>query len=365
MAVSRTAILSYALGTGHKQVAQTLSAELAQLGHQCRHSPIEEWVPWDYDLLFRHGYLLVALRAPAVWNAMYRSHSFTKRGVLALPIMAPRAVKRFEREGFGKADLVVATQYNAMEIAADWKKATGRPLKLAVVVTDYDIYPLWARPEVDLFLVPHADLKARLVKQGVPESKVLATGIPINPAFEGQEKDSAVRASLGLSEESLVVMVFGGGGGWGPMEAATEACLSAEEWKVIVVCGNNEKLRRRLAKLANKVPNRLRVLGYRRDVAQLMRASDVVVTKGGGLSLTEVLYMGTRTIAISSMPGQERENVAFLESRGWIEACGEVAQLGQLLAHPPARSGGQRDLPANPARSAALALDSLAREGRS
>lgn len=364
MAVPSTAILSYALGTGHKQVAETLSAELGLLGHQCRHSPLEDWVPWDYDLLFRHGYLFLVLRVPAVWDAMYRSPSLTKRGVLAPPAMAASAVRRFERAGFGQADLVVATQYNAMEIAADWKRSAGSHQKLAVVVTDYDIYPLWARPEVDLFLVPHEDLKALLVKQGVPGSKVLATGIPISPGFEGPRRDSEVRASLGLSAESPVVMVFGGGGGWGPMEASVKACLSSDNWQVIVVCGRNEKLRRKLERLEQKMPGRLRVLGFRRDVPQLMGASDVVVTKGGGLSLTEVLYRGTRTIVLSTMPGQERANVAFMESKGWIEVCEDVNQLGRLLSNPPIAKERARNPPRSPAKEASRALDALARGHR-
>jgi processive 1,2-diacylglycerol beta-glucosyltransferase len=361
LARPRTVLLSYALGTGHKKVADILSAELGLLGHSCEHRPLEEWVPWDYDLLFRHGYLFLALKTPAVWDFMYRSPSFTRRGVLAPPFMAKRPVWRFEEEGFGGADLVVATQYNAMEIAADWKRATGRRLKLAVVVTDYDIYPLWARPEVDLFLVPHEDLKALLVQRGVNESKVIPTGIPISPVFEGLKRDPTVRANLGLDEESRVAMVFGGGGGWGPMEEAVRDCLSADGWKVIAVCGRNEGLMRKLERLSATLPGRLRVLGYRQDVPQLMAASDVVVTKGGGLSLTEAVYSGTRTIALSSLPGQERANVAFMDGRGWVERCDRVDLLGRLLARHPTADRGPRDLPPRPAKTAACALDWLAR----
>ena len=364
MTIPRTAVLSYALGTGHKQVAETLSVELGRLGHHCDHSPLEEWVPWDYDLLFRRGYVFLVLKAPVVYDIMYRSPFFSRRGVLAFPVMGSRAVRRFEREGLGDSDLVVVTQYNAMEIAADWKRASGRDTKLAVIVTDYDIYPLWARPEVDLFLLPHEDLKAPLVGLGVPESRVLATGMPIGPAFENLKKDGAVRESLGLSETSPVAMVFGGGGGWGPMEAAVKACLRAAGWQVIVVCGKNERLRRRLLRLERLRPGRLRVLGYRRDVAQLMAASDVVVTKGGGLSLTEALYSGARTIALSSLPGQERANLTFMETRGWIEVCRRVSELGGLLERPPEAHAGRRHLPTSPAKTAALALDALARGSR-
>lgn len=362
MAFPRTALLSYSLGTGHKKAAETLAVELGLLGHKCEHRQLEEWVPWDYYLLFRRGFLFLTLKAPSVWGALYRSPFFAKRRVLAFPAMASRAVMCFEKEGFGEADLVVVTQYNAMEIAADWKRATRRDLKLAVVITDYDIYPLWARPEVDLYLVPHGDLKALLVARGVPESRVVATGIPIDPVFESPRRDGASREALGLREDSPVAMVFGGGGGWGPMEAAVKACMGAEGWQILAVCGHNEKLRRKLERLARTKPGRLRVLGYRHDVPQIMSASDVVFTKGGGLSLTEALHSGARTIVLNSLPGQELANLKFMESRGWIEVCEDVSQLGRLLRRPALGQRGRRELPSSPAKAGALALDALVRQ---
>ena len=193
---------------------------------------------------------------------------------------------------------------------------------------------------------------------------MLATGIPVRPVFEGLRRDGGVRASLGLRESSPTVMVFGGGGGYGPMEAATKACLWAGDWQVVVVCGHNEKLRRKLVPLAQAVPERLRVLGYRRDVPQLMCASEAVVTKGGGLSLTESLYSGARTIAMPSLPGQELVNLAFMESRGWVEVCGDVRNLAALLQEPGDGRGHRSELPPRPAKAAACALDELARRGR-
>lgn len=359
----RTTILSYALGTGHRQVADTLTAELASLGHDCEHRALEEWVPWEYDLLFRHGYLLLALRAPSVWDAMYRSPFFTKRGVLVFPVMRRRVVKRFGEMGFGSRDLVVVTQYNAMEVAADWKRDKRADLKLAVVLTDYDVYPLWARPEVDLFLVPHDDLRALLVARGVPAGKVFTTGIPVRPVFGGPTDAGAVKASLGLDPDRPLAMVFGGGGGYGPMEEAARACLGAARWQVVVVCGNNDALRSRLTSLARATPERLRVLGYRGDVPALMGASDAVVTKGGGLSLTEALYSGSRTLVVPGLPGQERANLAFMESHGWVEVCVDVSALGGMLDRARSVPGPDRGLPPAPAKAAAEVLDALARGG--
>ena len=361
METPRTTILSYALGTGHKRVGEILAAGLSTLGHACDHRPLEQWVPWEYDLIFRHGYLFLALRVPAVWGAMYASPTFTRRGALALPFMRKRAVRAFGAQGFGESDLVVATQYNAMEIAADWKRDTGSDLKLAVVITDYDVYPLWPRPEVDLYLVPHPDLLAPFLARGIPQERLLVTGIPILEAFDAPQSGEGASAALGLPHGVPTVMVFGGGGGFGPMEETVDACLKAPGWQVIAVCGNNQKLRKRLVPAAQGHPTTLRVLGYRKDIPALMAASDVVVTKGGGLSLTEAISTGVRTVVLPSIPGQEEANIAFMARRGWVEVCKTPGELPGLLARRPAPRRRPEDLPSSPARAAAQALDRLAR----
>ena len=359
----RTAILSYALGTGHTRVAQVLAGQLAGLGHACDHRPLEEWITWDYDLLFRRGYLLLALRFPAGWEAMYRSPRFARRDGLGLALMRPRAWKRFGKLGLGDYDLVAATQYNALEVASDWKTNTGRSLPLACVITDYDIYPLWARRAADLFLVAHEDLAAPLERLGVSRGRIRAPGIPVAPAFHEPQDPLRTRAGLGLREDRPVALVFGGGVGAGPMESCIRSALDARGWQVVAVCGRNEGLRRRLVPLAQEEPARLRVLGYRGDVAALMSASDVVITKGGGLSLTEALYTGARVVAMPSLPGQERANIDFMTARGWLEACDDPRDLRGLLEGHGERERRACPLPPEPARTAAALLHQLA--GRS
>ena len=362
----RTVLLSFGLGTGHAQVATNLANALAPLGHACKHNPLEGWVPWDYDLLFRHGYLFLILKFPGVWDAMYHSEGFAQRDHLAPPVMRGRAIRAFEASGMGDTDLVVATQYNAMEIVADWKRETGRPLKLAAVVTDYDIYPLWARQEVDLFLVPHVKQARLLEEKGVEPKKISVTGIPIAPAFGEHHDRAAIRSALfsdlGLDGALRTAMVFGGGGGMGPLRESAAAILDLAEWQVILVCGKNDRLRRKSISLARANPERLRVLGYRTDIPALMLASDVVVTKAGALSLTEALSCGARVIVIPSLSGQEKVNIAFMVGEGWTEESRTPADLPKLLQGGRATKGpGAGAFPGALATLAAQALDRLAR----
>jgi len=182
-------ILTYGLGTGHNAVAAVLSEELGKLGRDAAVSRLEEWAPWDYDLLFRRGYLLLALGVPRVWDWMYSSPLFTRKEAIAPFYNRWRAARAFGSKALGDSDLVVACQYNAMEIAADWKRKTGSPVKLAVVLTDWDVYPLWIRPEVDLYLIPHPDLSPLLLERGVEKERIAATGLPVmSPALRASSR---------------------------------------------------------------------------------------------------------------------------------------------------------------------------------
>jgi len=352
----RVHLHSFSLGTGHRRAADLLGDALRARGAVVEHRSLEEWVPWDYDLLFRHGYLFLALKVPWGWDWMYSSPLFTRgKEVLAPPFMRRRAAERFRSRGFGEADLAVVTQYNAMEIAADYKKFSGRPLKLAAVVTDFDIYPLWARPEVDLFLVPHADLAQRLAQRGVAPGRIVVTGLPVDPAFEAPRDGAPVLAALGFPGDARIVLLLGGGLGSGPLEESAKACLSVEGWKVVVVCGKNERLRRRLIPMAQAAPERLRVLGYRSDLPELIAASALVVTKGGGLSLAEALYSLRAVVALPGLPGQEHANIAFMAERGWVTACPDPGGLPAILANAP-RALAECPLPDHPCERGAEAL---------
>ncbi len=361
---AKAALLSYSLGTGHKRAAELLAEELSRLDVECGHSALEEWVTLDYDWLFRHGYLLLALHFQWVWDWMYASPFFSSGETLGYFFQRRREARRFERQGFASSDVVVATQYNAVEIAADWKKFNKKPLKLAAVITDFDIYPLWARREVDLFLVAHEELKVMLEQKGIPPERITVTGLPIDPEFEKERPGETARAALGLPLGTPLALIMGGGLGNGPMEESVHAALQARGWSVVAVCGKNEKLRRRLKRLAQAEPQRLRVLGYRMDLPALMAASDVIVTKGGALSLAESLASGRAVVAMPGLPGQERANIAFMEKRGWVTVCREPGNLGQVL-NGNLRPLKERPFPKGSLLRAANAIAGLAKASSS
>lgn len=358
----RCLVVSYGLGTGHHRVAEVVSEGLQAEGVEACVSRLEEWVPPEYDLLFRKGYLFCVFRLPWLWQWMYTTPLFARRGRLALPGMAGRARRRFEPLAEG-AGAVAATQVNAMEIAADAKAAGCGRFRLAVVLTDYDVYPLWARREVDLYLLPHHDLVDPFRKLGVAPDRLAVTGIPVNPIFENLAPDRAVLSELGLEAERPTILILGGGVGAGPLGEAAQEVLADGDFQVVLVCGRNERLRRSLVPLAQAHPERLRVLGYRTDLPRFLAACDALVTKGGGLTLTEALAAGKRCVVLPGLPGQERANTAFMAARRWVSVCEDLRELPRRLWKALDGPDGPRPLPQDSARQAARLLAALAGKG--
>lgn len=53
------------------------------------------------------------------------------------------------------------------------------------------------------------------------------------------------------------------------------------------------------------------------DIAKYMKASDIFISKPGGLSSTEALVSGTPLIHISPIPGCETHNMNYFSKKGY------------------------------------------------
>ncbi|HKC73075.1 MAG TPA: glycosyltransferase, partial [Chloroflexota bacterium] len=104
--------------------------------------------------------------------------------------------------------------------------------------------------------------------------------------------------------------------------------------RLVVVCGRNEHLRQRLAALGH---GRVTVLGWSDDVAALMRASNVVVTKAGSATLAEAFSQARPVLTYQALPGQEEGNLALLEQEGLGRHVADVAALPAAIMELCAR----------------------------
>ena len=199
------------------------------------------------------------------------------------------------------------------------------------VVTDFEAHALWLEKVVDLYCVAADSTGARLVARGVSKDAVVTTGIPVSDRFRAKPDRKATRKKLGLRDDLPVLLVLGGGFGMGPVAEIVTALNRLETTvQVAVVCGRNADLLREVATVERRHPTHL--LGFVRNMQDWMTASDLILTKPGGLTSSEALALGRPMMILNPIPGQETANSDFLLERGAAAKINRTEDLPFRLA---------------------------------
>ena len=289
------------------------------------------------------GYVKIVEHAPELWGMMFGKTDNPKvaQGLNRLKRIFPSnsRLKFLRHSEQFRPDAVLCTHYLPLETLGAPRKRPGghnprregRPSPFVVsIVTDFEAHALWMEPCVDLYCVAAEETKARLIARGAPPENIVATGIPIAAKFTQRPDPKAVRRAIGLRDDLATLLVLSGGFGMGPVaEILAELDKVKQSFQTVVVTGRNEELRRELAAQDRKHPTH--VLGFAGNMHELMTVSDLIVTKPGGLTTSEVLAIGKPLLIINPIPGQEAANSDFLLERGAAAKVNRVEDLPYRL----------------------------------
>lgn len=261
------------------------------------------------------GYKLAIGFAPALWGLGFRltSAKYLRPAVSCLRFM----VNRFNARGFARflirenPDFVISTHFLASEVSGYLKKRGEIKSGLVTVITDFGAHPFWISACTDLYAVASAFTRDCLLREGIPQDRIKETGIPQDESFCGEYDQKALRRKFGLKQDVFTVLIVTGSFGIGPIEQITG--LIHRHVQVLAVCANNRKL---FLKLTRKNYPGVRVFGFVDNMPELMAASDIIVTKPGGSTVSELLAMELVPVFIYPIPGQETGNMETLARYG-------------------------------------------------
>jgi 1,2-diacylglycerol 3-beta-galactosyltransferase len=228
--------------------------------------------------------------------------------------------------------------------------AAGRsaPAKTPVVTVVTDLitpHTAWRYDKVDHIVVPSASVRWRCHLDGFARDRCSEIGLPVGPPFETGPlrlaERPALRQRLGLSEGRFVAVLTGGGEGSGGLAKRAEALISTfADVEVVAICGRNRRLEAKLHRIAGRYAGRLIVKGFVDNMADWLRAADVVVTKAGPGTIAEAACCGAPMLLTSHVPGQEKGNTEFVVGAGAGRAvpgiADLVAEVGALRLDPGA-----------------------------
>ncbi len=323
-------IVSASAGSGHTRAAQALE-EMARVRYplaDITHVDILSFGLTPYKRTYVSGYLQLVNHVPALWGYLYDAFD-TVRHNASVHQKILSAIDRLELRTFRSfvqeyaPDVVLATHFLPAQVFAVEAKRGRLPFTFGLAVTDFDVHAYWVQPSVDMYFVAMEETRAVLIGRGVRADRIHVTGIPISQAFTRQLQRARARTKLGVTDEMPVVLVMGGGVGIGSLEESVDAALACSPICVLAVAGMNDELRATLT--AKRVPagSRLHVFGFTNAIHELMAASDLVITKPGGLTSSECLAVGAPMILRDPIPGQEERNAdTLLELGAAVKARG-------------------------------------------
>ncbi|MEH7202033.1 MGDG synthase family glycosyltransferase, partial [Bacillus safensis] len=212
-------------------------------------------------------------------------------------------------------DIIIITF--PMIVVPEYRNKTGKVIPTFNVMTDFCLHKIWVHENIDRYYVATDYVKQKLVEIGTHPSDVKVTGIPIRPQFEADVPKSMIYKKYGLSSDKKVLLIMAGAHGvLKNVKELCEALLLDSEVQIVVVCGKNAALKQSLSVLEQAHPDQLKALGYVEQIDELFRVTDCMITKPGGITLTEATAIGVPVILYKPVPGQEKENALFFEDYG-------------------------------------------------
>ena len=376
----RILVISASVGAGHLRAAEAVEAALHELAPDAIVKNIDamDYTNSTFRRLYARTYLDLVNTAPHVlgyfYDLMNRGPTCQERSdrlrLMVEKLNLHKFIRLLKSETW---DVVINAHFLSAELIASLRRKEQFTTPQFTVTTDFETHRLWVNSPCDHYFTATDEGAANLQTWGVPAADISVTGIPIHPVFSRPKPRDECLKRQGLVGDRPIILQLSGGFGVGPIEHLVQQVLSVEQpLELVVVAGRNEELKRQLEQVVPPERHRIHVLGFTREMDELLNVADVVVSKPGGLTTSETLARGAVMAVVNPIPGQESRNSDFLLENGAAIKINSTAtlpfKLNQLLADQPrlARLKENARRLAKPRAAfdvAQFALDWLARGG--
>ncbi|MDD5155033.1 MAG: glycosyltransferase [Candidatus Omnitrophica bacterium] len=340
-------IVHASAGAGHYTAAKAIYNYLKEHrpGDKAQIVDVLEKSNLFFRFSYRYGYSFLIKFAPFLWGlgfwvTYWRPLRLFTRAIASF-------LNRLNTAGFAdflineNPDCVISTHFLPSEVSAQLKTAGKIKSKIVTVITDFGVHPFWVSSGTDVYTVASELTKEQLIGEGAGENTIRVTGIPVDSKFLNVFNKDELLVKFNLHSNGFRVLVVTGSFGTGPVrEIAAALCGQAQ---IMVVCANNKKL---FADLSRKNYPGVRVFGFINNIEELMAISDMIITKPGGLSISESLAMELFPVFIAAIPGQEEENMRVLAKCGLGIKAASVGTVKEAVVdfqmHPEKLSGARK-----------------------
>lgn len=360
--VKRVLILMSETGGGHRAAAEAIQEGFEHLYRDAvAVTIVDAWknhVAWPINRTGNtYGWLVndAIWLWKSIWLLEHAPKLVDNLLKLFYPLVAPGLSRLFREQA---PDVIVSVHPLITQFPLMVLKRQKTNIPFVTVVTDLvSGYHTWYHPHTTLCLVPTDLARQQALDLGMPPDKLEVVGQPVALKFAaGLGEKTYLRARLGLDLDLPLVLLVGGGVGYGRLfQIARSIAHKRPPAQLVVITGRNESLRQRLEAVEWEIPTR--VCGFVTNMPEFMGATDIFITKAGPGSISEAFIAGLPIILFGYIPGQEQGNVRYVlennagvylpepeaiaaEVADWLKpgnpVMGQMARNAARLARPEA-----------------------------
>jgi len=331
-------LITYAYaGVGHKKAADAVYEVLSGFKEvEVENIDVLDYTNAFFKFSYPRVYLFLINRAPFLWGILYYLSDISLVDKFIAPIrrffhnvQAKRFIEFILKE---KPDIVVCTHFLPAEVISGLKRRNLFKGKLMTIITDFLPHSFWMNKNSDYFIAAIEKTEKELIRRGVEEKRIKVLGIPCESKFSVPKDKRTLIERLGLEKDFFNVLIMGGGFGTGPVREIVHSICNLESkitknLQIIVICGKNKKLFEELDNVKTALKVKLCAFGYMNNIDEFMEVSDLIITKSGGLTVSEALSKKLPMIIIRPIPGQESRNCKVLTGYGTAVRADRVSQV--------------------------------------
>lgn len=367
-------ILSASTGGGHMSAANCVKEYLNENGDSATVIDTLEYISPLLNKTVVEVYEHLAKKHPTIWKLMYTTTNKKSLNKIVEIINKTISKKLIPLLAEEKPDLIISTHPFSTEMISHLKKNENLNIPLICIMTDYAPHRTWLSPNVDSYVVANEEMIEPMEEMGVEKNKIHPFGIPVDNDFFNFVNKKEELKNLGLRDDLPTILIMAGNFGLANIGKVFVKLQKVDlDFQIIIITGKNKglfndlkqlthgkRLRKRdkiLAKmhLKNisekhlkimavkksdefKITKPTKLIYYTNEVDKYMHVSDLIITKPGGLTISEALACNLPMALFGTIPGQEEENANFLVGKNMAvkleNASGEENIIRNLLLNP-------------------------------
>ena len=312
-------ILSISAGSGHEIVAQSLKHFMESRIKNCSVEIIDalKYINPIIDRLIIGGYLKTIRNTPHIYGRLYNASNNDEYIGAVCNKFNDMLIKKVESLiDDTKPDVIVCTHPFHLKMLEPVKKKGLFEIPVIAIITDFSIHSFWIADFVDAYVIPQEDLKIELTSNGINDDRIYPYGIPVNMDFYKKIDRQSHLNELNL-EDKTTFLLMGGGLGLGSIKCLFKMLIKSKlDIQIIAATGKNSRLKKQLEYTSLNCAKKVKILGFTDKIYEYMSVSDLLITKPGGITISEAMAKEIPIAIISPIPGQEEENCNYLVKNG-------------------------------------------------